>query len=103
MELDKLHVSEKMNRPQVEAVQKQQNEYKYIGSLKHCPGHIMFSYNRKTGEVKRTDIGYKVSIGVDSRPLYKRELNVEPDCFYDQALNEKNFIKHLKKYGIIKS
>ena len=30
------------------------------------------------------------------------ELNViDPNCFYEQALNKKNFIKRLKRLGLI--
>lgn len=33
--------------------------------------------------------------------LLKKKLTVEANCFYEQALNRKNFIRRLKKYGLL--
>ena len=61
----------------------------------------MFSFNRKTGEIKRASIIHKVAIGFNGLPVTKAETVIEPDCYYDQALNEKNFRKKLKKIGLL--
>lgn len=34
-------------------------------------------------------------------PVTKTETVIEPDCYYDQALNEKNFRKKLKRIGLL--
>ena len=31
----------------------------------------------------------------------KTKIVIEPDCYYEQALNEKNFRKRLKRIGLI--
>lgn len=36
-------------------------------------------------------------------PVTKTETVIEPDCYYEQALNEKNFKKKLKKSGLLKN
>lgn len=76
-------------------------KYKYIGSIKNKPGLTLFSYNRVTKVVKPAVIENKVSIGFDKKPHTKRNVVREKDCFYDFALNTKNFIKHLINYGLI--
>lgn len=40
-------------------------------------------------------------MGFDRKQHTKRNVVREKDCFYDFALNTKNFIKHLIKYGLI--
>ena len=39
---------------------------------------------------------------MDGRPFYTYRTTVEKDCFYDYALNVKNFVKRLKRYGLYK-
>lgn len=90
-----------LSREQIEYLQKQQTEYKLVGKVKKNAGHILFSFNRKTGEIKRASIINKVSISLSGEPLTKSETVVEPDCFYEQALNEKNFRKRLKRIGLL--
>lgn len=52
-------------------------------------------------EFLKKQIENKVSIGLDKKPHTKRNVVREKDCFYDFALNTKNFIKHLIRYGLI--
>lgn len=61
----------------------------------------MFSYNRVTKVVKPAVIENRVSMGFDRKQHTKRNVVREKDCFYDFALNTKNFIKHLINYGLI--
>lgn len=72
-----------------------------VNKIKKNPGHILFSFNRKTGEIKRASIIHKVAIGFNGLPVTKAETVIEPDCYYDQALNEKNFRKKLKRIGLL--
>lgn len=76
-------------------------EYKLVNKIKKNPGHILFSFNRKTGEIKRASIIHKVAIGLNGLPVTKAETVIELDYYYDQALNEKNFRKKLKRIGLL--
>ena len=49
----------------------------------------MFKYNKETGEIMRC-------------PLIDGAVITEPNCIYRQALNKKNFIKKLRREGVIK-
>ncbi len=64
-----------------EQVQKQQQEFHLLGKTRRIAGFTLFSYNKETGDVK---------------------VVVEKNCIYGQALNKKNFIRHLVRRGIIK-
>lgn len=101
MNVDKLLDYEKEDSARIEAVQKKQEEFKFVGSVRFHPGHALFSYNRKTGEIKEAEYEREVSVGMDGLPIYKRRVKIQADCYYDQALNQKNFIKRLKRDGII--
>lgn len=101
MQIEELPTLDHLDKNKIEMVQKQQHEYKYIGSMRPCAGHTLFSYNRKTGEIKVADTEYKVSVGLDGKPVRTRKIKIEPDCYYEQALNEKNLIKRLRRDGII--
>lgn len=61
-------VWDKREQSRIEAQIKKQQELKLIGSMKKVPGHI-----------------------------YKERIVVEKDCYYEQALNVKNFVKRLKR------
>jgi len=101
MNLDELPVKDNLSGEQIEYLQKKQHEYKHIGRMKKVPGHTLFSFNRKTKEIKPATFEREVSIGMDGQPIYKTRCVIEPDCFYEQALNKKNFIKRLKRYGLL--
>lgn len=92
---------DKMSKEQIEYLQKQEQQYKYIGSLKNIPGLTLFSFNRVTKVVKVADITKQISVNLKGKPVDTKKLVQEEDCFYDFALNTKNFIKHLIRYGLI--
>ena len=74
----------------------------FIGRMKKVPGHTMFSYNTVTKEIKVAPVKRGAMVDYRTRtPKYKESIIVEKDCIYHQALNKKNFIKVLKRYGII--
>lgn len=103
MDIVPIITKDNLSKEQIEYLQKQQTEYKLVNKIKREPGHILFSFNRKTGEIKRASIIHKVAIGLNGLPVTKTETVIEPDCYYDQALNEKNFRKKLKKSGLLKN
>ena len=61
---------------------------KHVGQQVKTPGHTLFEYNKETGEIKDMKTN--------------RIVIIETNCIYRQALNKKNFIKRLKREGIIK-
>lgn len=83
MKIEELPITDRLDKDTIEMVQKKQDEYKYVGSMRSCAGHTLFSYNRKTGEVKKAQLECKVSIGMNGQPVYKRNIAIEPDCYYD--------------------
>lgn len=90
-----------LSKQQIEVLLEQERHSKYIGSMKVVPGHTMFSFNRDTKEIKKADYVDEVSVGLNGKPITKKKLTVEANCFYEQALNRKNFIRRLKKYGLL--
>lgn len=101
MDIVPISIKDNLSKEQIEYLQKQQSEYKLVSRIKKNPGHILFSFNRKTGEIKKVSITRKVSIGLDMKPITTTKTVIEPDCYYEQALNEKNFRKRLKRIGLI--
>lgn len=101
MDIVPISIKDNLSEKQIEYLQKQQSEYKLVSRIKKNPGHILFSFNRKTGEIKRASITHKVSIRLDMKPITSTKTVIEPDCYYEQALNEKNFRKRLKRIGLI--
>lgn len=101
MDIVPISIKDNLSKEQIEYLQKQQSEYKLVSRIKKNPGHILFSFNRKTGEIKRASITHEVSIGLDMKPITTTKTVIEPDCYYEQALNEKNFRKRLKRIGLI--
>ena len=91
-----------LEKSQIEQIQQKQHELVLIKRELKIPGHTLFSYNRKTGEIKIAPLQYSRDIDMMTRePLHKPKLVMEPNCVYRQALNKKNFIKRLKRDGII--
>ena len=81
-----------------EVKQKQQNEYKKIGYLKHQNGHTLYSYNTNTHEWKVAEIQKTAYINFDKSVVKKAKVNIEKDCVYIEALNLKNAKKRLARY-----
>ena len=92
--------NEMICQTQVELLEQQKQEYKLIGSMRKVPGHTLFSFNVQTGEIKPVKLVREASIGLDGKPVFKEKITVEKDCYYEQALNRKNFIKRLKRRGL---
>ncbi len=102
MEIFDTPQKEQMSKEQIEVLDKQKHEFKFIGRHRKVPGHTMFSLNIKTGEIKVAPVERSKVCDFRTRePIYKERIVVEPDCLYRQALNKKNFIKRLVREGIL--
>ena len=102
MEIFDLPQKEHLSKEDIEILDKQKKQFKYLGSERKVPGHTMFSLNYKTGEIKVAEIERAKEIHFKTkRPVTKDKIIIEPDCIYRQALNKKNFIKRLVREGIV--
>ena len=99
--------NEKICMAQIEAVEKKQNEYKLIGRLTKVPGHTLYKFNTITREASKAIVEirsgylYDPEKGPKMQIKHRFNVKVEKDCYYEQALNMKNFIKRLRRRGII--
>lgn len=66
---------------------KQEAKSQHVARIRRKPGLSIFCINTRTGKI--TNLGSPKRIDVDK------------DCIYRQALNEKNVIRKLKNQGII--
>lgn len=101
MDIVPIITKDNLSKEQIEYLQKQKAEYKLKNKVRCVPGHTLFSFNQKTKEIKRASITNEVSIGLNGKPIMKTKTVIESDCYYEQALNEKNFRKRLKRIGLI--
>lgn len=100
MDLDRLTDSFK-DEVRVESNQQKRNELTLLKKERKVPGHTMFSFNIKTGEIKKATLIYSDTVLFPSgRPLHQPKLIIEANCIYRQALNARNFIKRLNREGI---
>lgn len=53
MDIVPISIKDNLSKEQIEYLQKQQSEYKLVSRIKKNPGHILFSFNRKTGEINK--------------------------------------------------
>lgn len=91
-----------MPKTQMEVVENKQHEFKLIGSQRKQAGHTLFSLNLRTGEIKVAPVDRSQVVDFRTKlPTHRDRLVVEPNCVYRQALNRKNFIKKMKREGII--
>lgn len=91
-----------MSKEQIEVLDKQKHEFKLIGRQRKVPGHTMFSFNLKTGEIKVAPVERSKVCDFRTRePIQKERIVIERDCLYRQALNRNNFIKRLVREGIL--
>lgn len=103
MEIFDIPKKDQMSKDEMEILDKKQHEFKLIGSTRKVPGHTMFSFNVKTGEIKTAPVEHTKDYDFKTHgPATKDRIVIEPDCIYRQALNKKNFIKRLFREGIIK-
>ena len=95
-------LKDNLERTQIEKLQEKQHELVWVKSEKIVAGHTLFSYNTKTKEIKVAPIQYSKDVDFMTKtPLHKPKIVIEPFCVYRQALNKRNFVKRLKREGII--
>lgn len=92
---------DRVQKDEIEILDKQQHEYKFIGRQRKVPGHTMWSLNIKTMEIKKAPVEHAKAVDFTGSPTHSDRIVVEPNCVYRQALNRKNFIKRLLREGII--
>ena len=94
----------KVQKDEMELIEKQRHEFKFVKSERKVPGHTMFSYNINTGEIKVAPVEHCKDIDfVTLQPLFRDKIVIEKDCVYRQALNKRNFVKRLIREGIIEN
>lgn len=98
--------NEKIAKAQIEAVEQKQNEYKLIGQILKVPGHTLFKFNTTTRTASKADYEEEKCELINSSSgklelTTKYSVKVEKDCYYEQALNMSNFIKRLRRRGLI--
>tara|TARA_R110000822_G_scaffold161_3_gene762 strand:- start:21906 stop:22217 length:312 start_codon:yes stop_codon:yes gene_type:complete len=67
-----------------------------VGSIVPHRGHTLFSFNKKTYEVKKASymsLTYKMA----TKNSQNKRVMLEDDCIYIMALNVKNLMKKLQK------
>lgn len=70
--------------------------------MRRNTSHTLFSYNLVTKEIKVAELEKPDTINFkDLEKIGTTKIIIEKDCVYRQALNKKNFIKILKREGII--
>lgn len=90
-------------RTEIQQRKKQQQEYKLINSIRHNPGHTLFSINAVTGEIKEAafevedTISWKNALLVAAGVGIPKKVVVEKDCAYIEALNKENALKKYKQ------
>lgn len=98
--------NDKIAKAQIEAVERKQNEYKLIGQMVRVPGHTLYKFNTVTRTASRAEVEVSAYSWLNPKNMKvesdrKSHVKVEKDCYYEQALNMKNFIKRLRRRGIV--
>ena len=82
--------NDKIAKAQIEAVERKQNE----------------KFNTVTRTASRAEVEVSADLWLNPENMKvesdrKSRVKVEKDCYYEQALNMKNFIKRLRRRGIV--
>ena len=98
--------NEKICQTQIEMLDRKQNEFKLIGQIVEVAGHTLFKFNTETRVAAKATMktGYQTQYNPKTGMLEavkKSKVVVEKNCYYEQALNMKNFIKRLRRRWII--
>ena len=89
-------------KAKTEFCQHEKREIKFLGKMRRNTSHTLFSYNIVTKEIKVAELEKPDTINFkDLEKIGNTRIIIEKDCVYRQALNKKNFIKILKREGII--
>lgn len=98
--------NEKICQTQMELLEKKQNEYKLVGQMTAVPGHTLFKFNTETRVASKATMESKSNMSLNPQTggidiAKTSNVEIEKNCYYEQALNMKNFIKRLRRRGII--
>lgn len=98
--------NEKSNKAQIEHVERKQHEYRLIGQTVKVPGHTLFKFDTVARIASRADVRTEITHQYDTATggiITTKKLSIthEKDCYYEQALNMANFIKRLRRRGIV--
>ena len=102
MDFFKFEHNEK-DKTEIQAKKKQRQEYKFIGNIRHQAGHILFSINTITGEIKQAEFQKEPIITWEQAKMVNdgvglpRKVVIEKDCVYIEAMNEENAMKKYHK------
>ena len=89
-------------KAKTEFCHQEKREIKFLGKMRRNTSHTLFSYNIVTKEIKVAELEKPDTINFkDLEKIGNTKIIIEKDCVYRQALNKKNFIKILKREGII--
>lgn len=89
-------------KAKTEFCQQEKREIKFLGKMRRNTSHTLFSYNLVTKEIKVAELEKPDTINFkDLEKIGNTRIIIEKDCVYRQALNKNNFIKILKREGII--
>lgn len=96
--------SEKKKEESIEIVAEQQQEKKlqFAGSIRPHRGHTLYKVNVKTLEIdkaefEKQDISFEE---VQNKKKPNKKIIIEDGFVYISALNEKNVIKKMPKFGL---
>ena len=98
---------EKINKPEIEAVEKEKQEFKLIDSITRTRGLRLFSYSPKTRKIKEIEIKQSETAilkfeenSLKATDYSKAKVVIDPRNIYFEALNLRSAKKELK--GIYK-
>lgn len=91
-----------ISSPEIGIVENSKREFKYIASKRRIPGQTLFSFNPETQDLAVVEMTCSKIIGMDKRVRSVRQvMSYDPKLIYFWALNRKNAVRKLKKFGYI--
>ena len=89
------NIVEKVNEERIIPIPK---EFKFLGSFRKIKGLTLYGWNVQTGEIKPLEIEKKVFVGIDGKPVSKKNCTINPnEVMPIQALNLKNAARKVRK------
>lgn len=86
-----------------QVIQAEEKRQQHIGTLQCRKGLTLYEINKETQEVeKAVFVSVDLDVGTDLKEEgLKKKLLMKKECFYVEALNEKNALrKYKKQFGI---
>lgn len=82
--------------------QKQQQEFKLVGSIVIRRGCKLFAYDAKKDEMKEVEVVKKESVDLKGETVTNKQATYNPKLHYVQAINEKNARRKLTNFFLKK-